>query len=177
MLESSNIRSAADRTLHLKNISLEEGCIGKVEDGYYQIRVYNGDFTIEFEIMNKQIVSVRSKSDMEGPFRLGISSDGVICLKEITDPVNIDIEYSSSLIEISKGTPLDEESMPLYAFNRFYTDLYMSVNSISVDENLEVKNITANIIDTKKIVLGDWVFSKSDTDNNVLEISINKNQS
>ena len=182
MLESSNIRSAADRTLHIKNQLIIGGVIGTVVgDGYYQIRVYNSDFTIEFEIMSKQIVSVRSKkstTNQNGSFGLGISDKDVIGLDISTAKnVNIDVEYSSSLIEMFKGESLDKEFMKEYAFDKFYTKLDMSVSNISVDDNLQVKTINANTIDTKKIVLGDWVFSKSGTGNNVLEISINNNQS
>lgn len=180
MLTSPNIRSAADRTLHIEPRVLAGGVIGTVEDGYYQIRVYNSDFTIEFEIMSKQIVSVRSKKSTTNQneiFRLGISDSGVIAL-DVNTSVNIDVEYSSSLIKMFEGTAPAEGSMIEYAFDRFYTNLDMSVGNISVDQDLQVNTIRANIIDADQIVLGDWVFSKKTDGSSELTISIkNNNQS
>lgn len=167
MLTSSNIRSAADRTLHIDKTILSNHIIGAVGNGYYQIRIYNNYFTVEFEVMNKKIVTIRSAKSNTNEFKLDINENGVIYFSvNETDEVYIDIEYSSSLIELFTGE-YSNTNPKSYEFGRFYTDLDISVKNISVDENLTIQILNADNIDTKTISLGNWVFSKAGADNTI----------
>lgn len=149
-MDYSRIRNAIDREIHISGLS--HGCLCTLEGaGYYIIHVdVEGQFSAEFEILNKEIYTIRSYSTIDGSkFKAGINNGDFYFSSSsyASFALRLGVEYTTSAISIKNNSTTYGVD---YNFGRLYVLKALEFNGAGIGVNdmniakLDITNFTAN---------------------------------